>query len=66
MYTDGVVEGMNAAGEMFGSERLADAVRLGPRRARRLVQHVERLYQIYRGDAPDLDDRTLLAAVAVP
>jgi hypothetical protein len=31
-----------------------------------LVQHVERLYQNYRGEAPDQDDRTLLAAVAVP
>jgi sigma-B regulation protein RsbU (phosphoserine phosphatase) len=66
MYTDGVVEGTNAVGEMFGRERLADAVRLGPRRPRRLVQHVERLYQNYRGEAPDQDDRTLLTAVAVP
>ena len=57
---------MNAAGEMFGPDRLAGAVRLGPRRAARLVQHVERHYQNYRGDAADLDDRTLLAAVAVP
>jgi sigma-B regulation protein RsbU (phosphoserine phosphatase) len=66
LYTDGIVEGTNAAGEMFGRERLADAVRLGPRRARRLVQHVERHYLDYRGAAPDLDDRTLLAVVAVP
>jgi sigma-B regulation protein RsbU (phosphoserine phosphatase) len=65
-YTDGIVEGMNAAGEMFGKERLADVVSLGPRRARRLVQHVERHYQNYRGDALDMDDRTLLAALAVP
>lgn len=66
LYTDGISEGSGATGEMFGKERLADAVRLGPLRARRLVQHVERLYKDYRGDAPDLDDRTLLAAVAVP
>jgi sigma-B regulation protein RsbU (phosphoserine phosphatase) len=66
LYTDGISEGMNAAGEMFGKERLIDAVRLGPLRAQRLVQHVEWLYRDYRGDLPDLDDRTLLAAVAVP
>jgi len=66
LYTDGLVEGMNGTGEMFSKERLADAVRMGPRRARRLVEHVERHYLNYRGDAPDLDDRTLLAAVAVP
>jgi sigma-B regulation protein RsbU (phosphoserine phosphatase) len=66
LYTDGLVEGMNGSGEMFGKERLTDAVRLGPRRARRLVQHIERHYQNYRGEAPDLDDRTVLAVVAVP
>jgi len=48
------------------AERRRYWVRLGPRGARRLVQHVERRYQTYRGDAPDADDRTLLAAVAVP
>jgi sigma-B regulation protein RsbU (phosphoserine phosphatase) len=66
LYTDGLIEGPNGTGEMFGKERLADAVRLGPGRARRLVQHVERHFQSYRGDVPDVDDRTLLAAVAVP
>ncbi len=66
LYTDGIVEGMNAAGEMFGPDRLADTLRLAPRRAARLVQHVERHYENYRGDVTDLDDRTLLAAVAVP
>jgi hypothetical protein len=30
------------------------------------VQHVERHYKNFRGDGPDQDDRTLLAAVAVP
>jgi len=66
LFTDGLVEGTNAAGEMFGADRLADAVRLGPLRARRLVQHVEWHFQSYRGDGPDMDDRTVLAAVAVP
>ncbi len=66
LYTDGIIEGMNPGGEMFGKDRLARAVWLGPRRASRLVEHVERHFQNYRGDAADLDDRTLLALVAVP
>jgi sigma-B regulation protein RsbU (phosphoserine phosphatase) len=66
LFTDGIVEATNVAGEMFGTKLLADAVRLAPVRARRLVQHVEWHFQHYRGDSPDLDDRTLLAAVAVP
>jgi serine phosphatase RsbU (regulator of sigma subunit) len=65
-YTDGLIEGMNVARRPFGRRRLADALRLAPPRAARLVQHVERHYREYRGHAPDLDDRTLLAMVAVP
>jgi sigma-B regulation protein RsbU (phosphoserine phosphatase) len=66
MYTDGIVEGTNPAGEPFSRERLAGALRLAPPRAGRLVQHVERYYKDFCGEAPDMDDRTLLAAVAVP
>ncbi len=66
LYTDGIVEGTNPAGEPFGHERLVEAVRLGPARASLLVQHIERHYKNFCGGAPDMDDRTLLAAVAVP
>ncbi len=66
LFTDGLVEGTNAAGEMFGAERLVEAMHLGPQRARRLVQHIEWHFKHFRGEAPDLDDRTLLAVVAVP
>ena len=45
---------------------LDDALRLGPRRARPLVEHVERYYRDFCNGLPDMDDRTLLAAVAVP
>jgi sigma-B regulation protein RsbU (phosphoserine phosphatase) len=66
LYTDGIVEGQNRAGELFGPERLDAALRLGPPRAAALVGHIERHYRDFCGDAPVLDDRTLLAAVAVP
>jgi sigma-B regulation protein RsbU (phosphoserine phosphatase) len=66
LYTDGVLEGANPFGEPFGLARLDEALRLGPSRAGPLVQHVERLYKSFCHGAPDMDDRTLLAAVAVP
>ena len=66
LYTDGLLEGTNAEGEPFGLERLDGALRLAPLRAGPLVQHVERYYRDFCGGAPDLDDRTLVAAVAVP
>jgi sigma-B regulation protein RsbU (phosphoserine phosphatase) len=66
LYTDGILEGTNTLGEAFGRPRLDDALRLGPARANALVQHLERHYKAFCNGAPDLDDRTLLAAVAVP
>jgi len=66
LYTDGILEGTNAQGEPFGLARLDDALCLAPGRAGPLVQHIERHYRDFCHGAPDLDDRTLLAAVAVP
>jgi sigma-B regulation protein RsbU (phosphoserine phosphatase) len=66
LYTDGFLEGMNHLGEPFGRLRLDDAFRLGPVRAGALVQHIERHYKAFCDGTPDMDDRTLLAAVAVP
>jgi sigma-B regulation protein RsbU (phosphoserine phosphatase) len=66
LYTDGIVEGANVAGDPFGLPRLDEALRLGPRRAVPLVEHIERLFKDFCADGADLDDRTLLAAVAAP
>src|SRR5262249_17937012 len=66
LYTDGILEGTNAQGEAFGRAGLDNALRLGPVRAGALVQHLERHYQAFCNGAPEMDDRTLLAAVAVP
>jgi len=66
LYTDGIIEGANTAGEPFGVARMDDAFRLGPKRAGALVQHIERHYRDFCNGAVDMDDRTLLAAVAVP
>jgi sigma-B regulation protein RsbU (phosphoserine phosphatase) len=66
LYTDGILEGTNGLGEQFGRRRLDDALRLAPRRAGPLVQHIDRHYRDFCNGAPEMDDRTLLAAVAVP
>jgi sigma-B regulation protein RsbU (phosphoserine phosphatase) len=66
LYTDGILEGTNATGEAFGCERLDDALRLSRLRAGPMVAHVERYYKDFCNGVPDQDDRTLLAAVAVP
>jgi sigma-B regulation protein RsbU (phosphoserine phosphatase) len=66
LYTDGVTEGTNEAGEPFGRERLDGALRLSPLRAGPLVAHVERHFRAFCNGVPEHDDRTLLAAVAVP
>ncbi|HMF13822.1 MAG TPA: PP2C family protein-serine/threonine phosphatase, partial [Gemmataceae bacterium] len=66
LYTDGIFEGTNPAREPFGTARLDEALRLGPTRATRLVEHVERTYKAFANGTLDMDDRTLLAAVAVP
>jgi phosphoserine phosphatase RsbU/P len=66
LYTDGIPEGTNASGEPFGRSRLDEALRLGPARARPLVEHVERYYRMFCNGTPAQDDRTLLTAVAAP
>jgi sigma-B regulation protein RsbU (phosphoserine phosphatase) len=66
LFTDGLLEGVNPAGEPFGMHRIEAALQLGPLRAGPLVQHVERHFRDFTAGAPDHDDRTILAAVAVP
>src|SRR5439155_20468343 len=65
LYTDGILEGTNGLGEPFGRPRLDDALRMGPAPAGALVRHIERHYKAFCNGAPDMDDRTVLAAVAV-
>jgi len=65
-YTDGIVEGTNSTGERFGRQRLHHTMLYGPGRAGPLVQHIERHYKAFSSGAMDMDDRTQLAAVAVP
>jgi sigma-B regulation protein RsbU (phosphoserine phosphatase) len=61
LFTDGVVEQANAADEMFGSERVAEALaRLRPRPARELVLALHEALRRFAGPVPPVDDATLL------
>jgi sigma-B regulation protein RsbU (phosphoserine phosphatase) len=66
LYTDGLVEGVNPSGEPFGYARIDEALRLAPPLAGPLVRHIELQYHDFTEGAADADDRTILAAVAVP
>ena len=61
VYTDGVPEAANAAEDMFGEERLVDAlnrnVDAGPEE---LVHIVQEAVSEFAGDAPQFDDITIL------
>lgn len=62
VFSDGVSEAQNAAGEEFGEERLIELVRShGPRGARPLVDAVLEAVRAFGGDA-QYDDVTLIAA----
>jgi len=61
LYTDGVIEVMNAAGEMFGVERLEDVLRRhADRTAREVVQAVVDATQAFAGRRGYDDDFTLV------
>jgi len=63
MYSDGVTEGSNPAGEEFGEERLEGMLReAGGRTARQVVSWVMETVNEWSGGQPLADDVTLLAA----
>jgi len=66
LFSDGLIEGNNPAGEPFGVRRLDESLRLAPLLANPMVRHIERHYRDFCAGEPDHDDRTILAAVAVP
>ena len=61
-HTDGVKEAMNAAGEEFGMDRLRDAFRESASAgAEATIRSVERELARFVGEAPQMDDVTLVA-----
>ena len=67
MYTDGATEAMDANGEMFGEERLADVLaRAAGRGARGVVDAVLQAVRQFQEPQRRGDDVTVVAIVAAP
>ena len=61
VYTDGVPEANNAAGEQFGEERLAVTLNQCPdAEPETLVRHVQEAVNRFAGSAEQSDDLTVL------
>lgn len=61
LTSDGVVEATNATGELFGLERLEEAVRLGPQSsAQAMLAHLLAMVQAYIGTTEPHDDVTIV------
>jgi sigma-B regulation protein RsbU (phosphoserine phosphatase) len=61
-YTDGITEAANAAGHMFGTERLDEILALCPDSATALLRSVLDAVNQFTAGHPAADDRTLLVA----
>ncbi|MBP3856678.1 MAG: PP2C family protein-serine/threonine phosphatase [Ruminiclostridium sp.] len=62
VYTDGVPEATNAAGKLFGNERMIDALNSAPNGGLSdLLQIVRSKVDEFVGEAPQFDDLTMLA-----
>jgi sigma-B regulation protein RsbU (phosphoserine phosphatase) len=64
VYTDGVTEALDAAGEEFGEDRLVAAMAAGAADAAALHAAVSRALAAFTDGVPLRDDTTLLVAVA--
>jgi sigma-B regulation protein RsbU (phosphoserine phosphatase) len=61
LYTDGITEARNGEAEMFGVDRLDQAILNGPATAQETVDRVLAKLSEFTGDDPPMDDQTLLA-----
>lgn len=59
LYTDGITEAENNAQEMFGEDRMLSVLHTR-RSAQEQVSSVVKAVEVFSGDAPQSDDRTLL------
>ena len=67
LYTDGVTEGANGAGELWGEDRLLDALRRHrDRPCREIAARIASEVRAYEGERGPADDITLLVARRAP
>jgi serine phosphatase RsbU (regulator of sigma subunit) len=61
LFTDGISEGMNYAGEIYGTERLASFVGGGPQQMKALVNAIIEDVELFCDGRPQRDDMCLVA-----
>jgi sigma-B regulation protein RsbU (phosphoserine phosphatase) len=59
-FTDGVIEAVDAAGDVFGSDRIDSALSCRPASAEHLIQAILRDLSAFTAGVPAADDRTLV------
>ncbi len=61
VYTDGVPEATNANGELYGTDRMIEALNKNPDASiREILENVKKDVDAFVGDAPQFDDLTML------
>lgn len=63
MYTDGVIEGLNAQGEMFGEERLHSLLGQGQTK---LIERVMSSFQEFKAGLEQDDDISIVEVISAP
>ena len=62
LYTDGVAEATNAGNELFGTDRMLEALNTEPEAApEKLLSNMQKAVDDFVGDAPQFDDLTMLS-----
>ena len=61
VYTDGVAEATNAGNQLFGTDRMLEALNEEPEaKTNELLQNVQKHIDAFVGDAPQFDDITMM------
>ena len=61
VYTDGVAEATDTADQLFGTDRMLDALNIDPDAApEKLISNVKEAIDVFVGEAPQFDDTTML------
>lgn len=61
LYTDGVAEATNAKNELFGTERMLEALNAEPNASpKTLLDNMKQAVDEFVGNAPQFDDLTML------
>ncbi len=65
LFTDGVIEAVNAEGDVFGSDRLDSTLPESPETAQHLLQRILQEFGTFTAGVPVADDRTLVVVKRV-